>query len=62
MNSLQFNSVAFSADVDRQVLVPMLPDPDTYLAAGGKPARAMRRRLKATRRVSNPELQPFRII
>jgi hypothetical protein len=39
----------------------MLPDPEAYLAAAGKAMRASRRRLKATKRLTNPELQPFRI-
>jgi hypothetical protein len=61
MYNLQMNPEATGTDIDRQVLVPMLPDPETYLAAAGKSARATRRRLKATKRVTNPGLKPFRI-
>jgi hypothetical protein len=62
MNTLLLNPAPPAGEVDRPVLVPLLPDCGSNLQAGGNPARDARRRLKATRlRVLDYGLRPFRV-
>ena len=61
MSYLLLTPAELVAEVDRQLLVPLLLDADALLSAVANPGRAVRRRLKATKRTTEGGLRPFRI-